>query len=91
VPRLFADKWAAVWQVAIDARIPMRTIARVEFPNRRYYIAETLNAPLAVDGETPDILLTATFFHSRDQARAHDDTAAQLVQELGVRASLATA
>ena len=91
MPQPFADKWAALWQVAADARTPMRTLARVEFPNRRYYLSESLNAPLATDGETPDIFLIASYFHSRDEVGARSDIAARLVDELGERAKLASA
>jgi hypothetical protein len=91
VPQPFAHKWQTLWQPGIDARLPMRHIARVEFPNRRYYVSETLNAPLATDGETPDIFLTATYFHSRDDIGPRNEIAPQLIQELGDIASLATA
>jgi len=83
VPRDFAEKWAATWRPSISARQPGRIVARVEFPNRRYFVSETLNAPLAEDGESPDVFLTATYFHSRDDLNARADIAAQLIAELG--------
>lgn len=91
VPAPFAEKWATTWQPCIDSRAPMRIISRVEFPNRRYLMSETMNAPLAADGETPDIFLTASYFHSRDEAHARHDIASQLIEELGERVLPATA
>jgi len=87
VPPEFAEKWSALWRPAISARVPMRTVARVEFPNRRYYVSETFNAPLADDGENPDILITAACFHARDEAGAQGEMAARLMAELGERAA----
>ncbi|MBI1211132.1 MAG: PAS domain-containing protein [Alphaproteobacteria bacterium] len=83
VPRDFSEKWAATWRPSISARTTARIVARVEFPNRRYYVAETFNAPLADDGENPDVFLTATYFHSRDDLGARADIATQLIAELG--------
>jgi hypothetical protein len=91
VPPDFAEKWAATWRPAISGRCPMRLIARVEFPNRRYYVSETLNAPLAEDGESPDIFMTATYFHARDDLGARADIATQLIAELGTLAEPAPA
>jgi hypothetical protein len=91
VPRDFSEKWAATWRPSISARCPARTVARTEFPNRRYYVSETLNAPLAEDGESPDIFLTATYFHARDDLGARSDIATQLIEELGPLAQPATA
>lgn len=89
VPRDFAEKWAATWRPSISARSPSRLIARVEFPNRRCYVAETFNAPLAEDGENPDVFMTATYFHSRDERGSRADIAAQLIAELGPLAMIA--
>lgn len=91
VPRDFSEKWAATWRPPISARTPCRIVARVEFPNRRYYVSETLNAPLATDGESPDVFMTATYFHARDDISARSDIAAQLIEELGPLGALATA
>jgi len=91
VPRDFAEKWAATWRPSISARMPARIIARVEFPNRRYYVSETLNAPLAEDGESPDVFMTATYFHARDDRGSRADLATQLIEELGPFGQLATA
>jgi hypothetical protein len=88
VPRDFSEKWAATWRPSISARTPARIVARVEFPNRRYYVAETLNAPLAEDGESPDVFMTATYFHARDDLGARADIASQLIAELGERATI---
>ena len=83
VPRDFAEKWAATWRPSISARSVARLVARVEFPNRRCYVAETLNAPLAEDGENPDVFMTATYFHARDDRGPRADIAAHLIAELG--------
>jgi hypothetical protein len=82
-PRDFAEKWAATWRPSISARTPARMIARVEFPGRRCMVSETFNAPLAEDGENPDVFMTVTYFHSRDDLGARADFAAQLTAELG--------
>jgi hypothetical protein len=90
VPTRFAEKWAALWQPTINARTPTRTVGRVEFPNRRYYVSEALFAPLADDGETPDILMIAAYFHAPGHSVTRGDPiAAQLMNELGERAALA--
>ncbi len=92
VPSRFADKWSALWQPTITARTPTRTVGRVEFPNRRYYVSESLFAPLATDGETPDILMLVAYFHAPgDSVAPGDGIAALLMSELGERAALATA
>jgi len=83
VSRDFAEKWAATWRPSISARCPNRIIARVTFDNHRCFVSETLNAPLADDGENPDVFMTATYFHSRDDLGARADLATQLVAELG--------
>jgi hypothetical protein len=83
VPPHFAQKWTAWWQPTISARAPTRTVGRVEYPNRRHFVGEALCAPLADDGETPDILLFAVYFHADN-----DELTPRLVSELGARASL---
>lgn len=87
VPPHFAEKWTALWEPTISAREPLRTVARVEFPSRRYYVSEALYAPLADDGEAPDALLIVVYFHGN----ARDDLASQLMGEIGDQALLATA
>jgi hypothetical protein len=92
VPSRFAEKWTTLWQPAIDARAPLRTAGRIEFGERRCYVGETFYAPLAADGETPDILMVATYFHLHDEQDAKPgDISARLMAELGERALLATA
>ncbi len=66
VPERFAKKWATHWQPSIDQRAPLRAVARVEFAERRWYVSEALHAPLAQDGETPDVLMVAAYFHSSE-------------------------
>jgi len=83
VARDFAEKWAATWRPSISARCANRIIARVEFQNHRCFVSETLNAPFADDGENPDVFMTATYFHSRDDLGARADIATQLTAELG--------
>lgn len=79
VPAHFAHKWSSQWQPAIDARKPMRAVGRVEFAGRRWYVAESLYAPLAGDGETPDMLMVAAYYHSTDTA---DGAASELAAPL---------
>ena len=86
VPQPFAEKWSALWQASVDFRAPMRTVVRVEFPNRRYYMCEALNAPLAEDGENPNILMIASYFHGREDGAARANIATQLMNELGEQA-----
>jgi hypothetical protein len=87
VPHEFAAKWGALWSIAIDNRAPIRTVGRIEFPNRHYYMGEALYAPLASDGESPDMVMTVVYFHARNGAG--DDLAAQLARELDESAPLA--
>jgi hypothetical protein len=83
VPAHFAQKWSSQWRPAIDERKPMRAVGRVEFAGRRWYIAESLYAPLGADGETPDILLVAAYYHpvDKDDAPSHE-LAGRLMAEI---------
>jgi hypothetical protein len=86
VPERFATKWASHWQPAIDRRAPLRAVARVEFAERRWYVSEALHAPLATDGETPDVLMVATYFHSTEGFENRSrDIAERLQRELAER------
>jgi hypothetical protein len=86
VSQQFASKWSAKWEAAIEARAPLRTVGRLEFRDQRRIVSENLNAPLAADGETPDIILSAYAFHVLDeQDGGPSDIAARLVKELGNR------
>lgn len=85
VPPRFAEKWCALWGQAVEARGPIRTAARVEFRERRSTVAETFYAPLADDGETPDVLMVANFHHLYDDAEPPHAIAAQLIRELEAR------
>lgn len=84
VPQHFVVKWTKMWDVALDARVPLRTIGRLEFNDRRLCIVESLVAPLAHDGETPDALITAVYFHMSDNPRPQQaELCALLRKELG--------
>ena len=84
VPERFAEKWSALWQATVDARAPARTVGRVEFPNRRYYMSEAFYAPLAQDGETPDMVMLVAYFHGFTDEGARDgDIAVRLQTEIG--------
>jgi hypothetical protein len=84
VPHHFAQKWTIIWDASLDARVPLRTLGRLEFNDRRLCIVESLVAPLAHDGETPDGLITAVYFHMLDNPRPHQAAICQeLKQELG--------
>jgi hypothetical protein len=83
VPAPFAEKWLALWTPAIDERAPTRTVGRVEFANKEYYVSETLHAPLGSDGETPDTLMLVSFFHFTSQVKESGNGVAEaLMQEL---------
>ena len=85
VPPPFAEKWSALWQPAIETRAPFRTAGRVEFRERRSYVAETLYAPLAEDGETVDTLMIVNFYHLHEEAGAPSAIAGRLIAEIDVR------
>ncbi|MDZ4867310.1 MAG: hypothetical protein SGI91_08330 [Alphaproteobacteria bacterium] len=86
VPAHFAQKWSSQWLPAIDERKPMRAVGRVEFAGRRWYVAESLYAPLAFDGETPDMLMVAAYYHSVDTADgATSDVAASLAAQVNAQ------
>jgi hypothetical protein len=92
VPERFATKWATHWQPAIDHRAPLRAVARVEFAERRWYVSEALHAPLAQDGETPDVLMIAAYFHSTEGFEGRSrDMAERLQRELTERAAAVAA
>ena len=90
VPQRFAEKWAAMWIPTIDSRAPTRTVGRAEMPGRGYYISESLHAPLAEDGETPDVMMLVAYFHAIADDRPGEDIAARLLAEIGDRAKVVT-
>lgn len=84
VPRKFAEKWSEPWAQVVETRQPMRSVARVEFRERNYYISESLCAPLAVDGEHPDGLMLGVYYHVSDGDPAtQSEIASRLVGDLG--------
>jgi hypothetical protein len=85
VPQHFANKWSQQWLPAIAERRFMRAVGRVEFAGRRWYVAESAFAPMASDGETPDILMVVVFYHSTDGEPASHEFAARLVAEIDAR------
>jgi hypothetical protein len=89
LPKRFADKWIALLRPALEFRAPTRTVGRVEFDNRDFYVSETLRAPLAEDGETPDVMMQVSFFHlTKGEDSQANGIAAQLLTEVGDRALL---
>jgi hypothetical protein len=79
----FAEKWAGQWLPTIERRAPARAVARVEFLNKRWFVAETLYAPLADDGETPNILMIVAHYHGVDGADSNSGSlAARQMDEL---------
>lgn len=70
LPPHFADKWTALWRPAIDERTPLRSVNRVEYRAQRWYLAETIYAPLADDGETPDVLMIVCYYHLCEETGA---------------------
>lgn len=84
VPQHFVQKWTILWEAALDARVPLRTVGRLEFNDRRLCIVESLVAPLGHDGETPDAIVTAVYFHMLDNPRPHQaEICSMLKDELG--------
>jgi hypothetical protein len=92
VPEHFATKWTAQWMPAIDGRRPRRAAGRVEYAGRRWYVAESLYAPLAADGETPDILMVVAFYHAIDKSDGAPttDLAGRLGAEINACSEAAT-
>lgn len=89
LPKRFADKWIALLRPALDFRVPTRTVGRVEFEGRGFYVSETLRAPLAEDGETADVLMQISFFHmTKGEDLYAKRIADQLLAELGDRGLL---
>jgi len=82
VPARFAEKWSALWRPAIETRAPFRTAGRAEFRDRRSYVAETLYAPLADDGETVDALMIVSFYHLHDEDASPTAIANRLIGEI---------
>jgi hypothetical protein len=90
VPAHFADKWSAQWLPVVEQRAPQRIVSRVEFGERRWYIAEALHAPLGNDGETPDVLMLVTHLHTTEGFENRTrDIAEQLQRELAERVKAA--
>ena len=90
VPEQFVDKWVALSMPALEARVPTRTVGRVEFADQRFYVSETFHAPLAGQhGETPDVLMLVSYFHFiNDEGERGKDLADRLMAEVGDRAAL---
>jgi hypothetical protein len=82
----FAQKWSTQWAPSIERRAPMRVVGRVEFRDRRWFVAETLYAPLADDGETPDVLMIVVCYHAVDGADVNSHAIAErLIDEINSR------
>ncbi|MBL8781496.1 MAG: PAS domain-containing protein [Alphaproteobacteria bacterium] len=92
VPQHFATKWTEQWMPAIDGRRPRRAAGRVEYAERRWYVAESLYAPLAQDGDAPDILMVVAFYHALDKSdgAAKADLAGRLAAEINACSEAAT-
>lgn len=88
LPAHFAQKWATQWMPAVDGRKPRRAAGRVEYAERHWYVAESLYAPLAEDGETPDILMVVACYHAIDKGDGPSrDIAARLKAEIDAHAA----
>lgn len=92
VPEHFDTKWTAQWMPAIDGRRLRRAAGRVEYAERRWYVAESLYAPLAEDGETPGILMVVAFYHAIDKSDGAPttDLAGRLAAEIDACSEAAT-
>ena len=83
VPPPFAEKWTSLMSQAILRRAPTRSLSRTEYRDRRGYLVEALYAPLADDGETPDRLLVACYYHCyQGAADKLSNVAEQLLREV---------
>jgi hypothetical protein len=82
VPKKFSDKWSAPWLLAANTGKPMRSVGRVEFRDRNYYVSESFTAPLGADGATPDMLLLGVYYHLSDgDPASQGEIAGALVRE----------
>ena len=92
VPPHFNAKWTAQWLPAIEGRRLRRAAGRVEYAERRWYVAESLYAPLAEDGETPDVLMVVAFYHAIDKSDGAPttDLAGRLAAEINACSEAAT-
>jgi hypothetical protein len=82
-PPRFAQKWVALWLPAMENRVPTRTVGRVEYADRKFYLSEAFRAPLSEDGETVDTLMLVDYFHYVRGGAGDDDLVEHLNQELG--------
>jgi hypothetical protein len=83
VPPRFAQKWAALWMPAMEHRVPTRTVGRVEYADKKFFISEAFRAPLSEDGETVDTLMLVDYFHYIRSNANDDPLVTRLAQELG--------
>jgi len=82
-PPRFAQKWSALWMPALENRVPTRTVGRVDYADKKFFISEAFRAPLADDGETVDTLMLVDYFHYVHGDVSKDPIVEQLTRELG--------
>jgi hypothetical protein len=64
----------------------MRWLGRIEFRERRWFVGETFTAPLADDGETPNMLMVVVFYHAVDGADVNSRAIGErLIDEINSR------
>jgi len=57
VPEPFRNRWHRLAHLSLELRAPLRCHGNVQFANQTYYNSETLQVPLAPEGEAPDSIL----------------------------------
>lgn len=67
VPPYFAERWKAIFVAPLNARAPVRVVARTEYRDQLYLVGETLLLPLAEDGSTPTSVLFAVFHYGSNE------------------------
>jgi hypothetical protein len=83
VPSPHLERWTSMLSRALHLRAPIRAASRMEYRDQRRYLVEALVAPLADDGETPDRLLVACYYHLHKNLDENpDEIAGQLIKEL---------
>jgi len=79
----FAQKWCALWMPALENRVPTRTVGRVEYADKKFFISEAFRAPLSEDGKAVDTLMLVDYFHYVHGDVSKDPIVEKLTGELG--------
>ena len=85
LPKAIAEKWSSLLSIAAETRRATRSAGQVEVGGKNQYVFEKFCAPLADDGEHPDRLLIATYFHIwRSTEIEREDHTQTLLNEIGI-------